>query len=153
MKWYNGFSPERRAQAARWIRREIEAGRIPAPAACCACGQSQGTIDYHAEDYSVPFGAHLTSTPLCYRCHMMLHLRFRSPAGWKAYRDAIRAGWTFAPIFGRSFGTVAGHLAAIEQEAADQPQLFDLRPAHRGPGNEIGVIGQARERTFLDTVD
>ena len=109
MKAYNGFTPEQRNKAAAWLRSQWAAGR-PRPVACCACGQDKGVIDAHAEDYTEPFGNHTDQYPMCIRCHMMLHCRFRSPDVWNDYRAAIRSGVRYAPLFSRSFGPIASQL-------------------------------------------
>jgi hypothetical protein len=71
MKDYNGFSSAQRNGAQAWLRAEWASGRLAKPVRCCACGQDQGVIDAHAEDYSAPFRAGVTDGfHLCYVCHM-----------------------------------------------------------------------------------
>jgi hypothetical protein len=43
----------------RWLEREYAAGRRARPIMCDACGQADGPIDAHSEDYSAPFGDHI----------------------------------------------------------------------------------------------
>lgn len=93
MKSYNGFPPEQRIRAQRWLNAEYASGRRIRPTVCAACGQHEGLIDSHAEDYSEPFGDHTDAYPLCYVCHMMLHCRFAAPAAWDTYREAVRDGY------------------------------------------------------------
>ncbi len=93
MREYNGFSGEQRAKAQRWLNAQWSAGRFARPSRCCACGQTHGVIDAHAEDYSEPFTASkLMSYPLCFVCHMMVHCRFKNPAAWHRYRQLIGRG-------------------------------------------------------------
>ncbi len=113
MNGYNGFSPEQRNRAQAWLREQWDAG-LARPSVCCACGQDQGVIDAHAEDYSEPFGPHLHQFPMCYRCHMMIHCRFRNPEAWDKYRAAIRSGIRYAPVFYRAFGVIAAQLNGRE---------------------------------------
>ena len=94
---YNGFSGDQRNRAQRWLNEGFAAGLFPRPTICRACGQTQGIIDSHAEDYSEPFGPHLLEYPLCVVCHMMLHWRFRDPALWDRYRALIAAGYRHPP--------------------------------------------------------
>lgn len=93
MKDYNGYSGAQRAKAQKWLNAEWKAGRLARPAVCSACGQDQGIIDAHAEDYSEPFAAGKTDEfHLCRVCHTQVHRRFRYPAVWVAYRAAVAKG-------------------------------------------------------------
>lgn len=98
MKDYNGFPAEQRTRAGQWLKAEIAAGRLSPPAACMACGIDSGVIDFHAEDYSEPFGPHVHAFQLCYRCHLMWHGRHKRMEGWEAYAQALRDGFTFPPV-------------------------------------------------------
>jgi hypothetical protein len=140
MKSYNGFSPEARERAARWLRAEWASGRLAKPSVCCACGQDQGVIDAHAEDYSEPFRAGVTDEfHLCFTCHMMVHCRFRNRAAWDRYREAIAKGGHFAPQFKRDFGGFAKH-------HLDGPDLFAEAMAAFTPG-------PAPARRVLDVIE
>lgn len=101
---YNGFTGEQRARAQRWINQQLAAGKLLIPSHCCACVQTTGRIDFHAEDYGEPFGTRTVAYPLCFLCHMMLHRRFKCGAAWDAYRAAVREGKQYAAAFG--FGDV-----------------------------------------------
>jgi hypothetical protein len=93
MKSYNGFSPAQRMKALKWSRaRRAAAGEPAAPSICDSCGQTHPPLTYHSEDYSEPFGPHIGQYALCYICHMMIHCRFRNPARWRTYKEAIRKG-------------------------------------------------------------
>ena len=111
MNSYNGFSPEQREKAQRWLRSQWESGALARPSTCCACGQTRGVIHAHAEDYSEPFGDQTHAYHLCYRCHICLHLRFRNPDGWARYKQALRDGWTWAPLFFADFNEINRTLA------------------------------------------
>lgn len=95
MKSYNGFTPAQRSEAGRWLRGEFKKGTLKRPTKCCACGQTEGRIDCHQEDYSKPYGPHLIETPLCFNCHMILHCRFRNREKWDQYRARLREGYRF----------------------------------------------------------
>lgn len=104
MKDYNGYSGAQRDKAQRWLNAQWAAGAFPRPSRCCACGQTHGIIDAHAEDYSEPFAHGKTDEyPLCFVCHMMVHCRFRHPAAWAAYRRHIGNGYLFQPFYTRNF--------------------------------------------------
>ena len=104
MREYNGFTGAQRSKAQGWLNRQWKAGVFPRPSRCCACGQTEGVIDAHAEDYSEPFThAKLMRYPLCFICHMMVHCRFANMAAWNRYRAAIGNGYRFAAFPGRNF--------------------------------------------------
>lgn len=96
MNTYNGFTHAQRMRAYRWAQREYKAGRKARHAACQACGQDQGLIMGHSEDYSEPYGPHIGRWGLCYRCHMMIHCREKSPEVFDRYRREVAAGFVFA---------------------------------------------------------
>jgi hypothetical protein len=110
MNSYNGFSPRQRNRALRWLHKQYAAGRRTRPTQCDACGQTRGIVEHHSEDYSEPFGDHIAAFALCYRCHMMVHCRFRYPPAWRRYREAVAAGRTFEPIYARNFPEFARQL-------------------------------------------
>lgn len=101
---YNGFSAAQRARAQAWLNAQWRAGNIPRPTRCCACGQTAGVLDTHAEDYSEPFSAGKTAAyHLCYVCHMMVHCRFRAPENWNFYRRIIANGVRFKAFQSRNW--------------------------------------------------
>ena len=99
---YNGFDHNQRMRALYWLRKEYAAGRRHPPTLCDACGQTEGVLEAHSEDYSAPYGDHIGRFGLCYRCHMAIHCRYRHPGAWKAYKQNVREGRIFHPI-GRNF--------------------------------------------------
>jgi hypothetical protein len=104
MKDYNGFSGSDRRRAQAWLNYQWNAGLLARPSECCACGQDKGIIDAHAEDYSQPFAAGKTDEfHLCYRCHMMVHCRFRADERWQWYKAQLRAGVRFEAFYSRNF--------------------------------------------------
>ena len=99
MKSYNGFPPEQRNKAQAWLNSQWKAGLLERPCQCHACGQTEGRIDAHAEDYSEPFAAGKTDQyHLCYRCHMAVHCRFRNNQAWQIYKKHVREGRIYGPI-------------------------------------------------------
>jgi hypothetical protein len=101
LSWYNGFSPDVRMESYRWLQAEIAAGRIEPPSGCQVCGQTDGHLDYHTEDYSRPFGANIHAYQLCFLCHMTLHVRHRMPANWQSYIESLEAGAIYRPLLSR----------------------------------------------------
>lgn len=111
MKSYNGFSASQRASAQAWLNEEYRRGRLERPAVCCACGQTEGLMHAHAEDYSRPFGPHIAEYPLCYTCHMMLHSRFRAPEAWRRYVAQVLAGLVADNTVTANYGRISAYLA------------------------------------------
>jgi len=103
---YNGFDPAQRYRALGFVRRQRAKGLLPVPTLCMACGQTEGHVELHSEDYSEPFAANIGAFHLCYRCHMLVHCRIKNPQAFEHYRDLVARGALFAPIRGRSFGVV-----------------------------------------------
>lgn len=100
---YNGFPGPQRDVSWDWMKEQMRTGALARPSRCMACGQTQGCIDYHAEDYGYPWGAHLWQFQLCYRCHMMVHCARRNPEPVADYRAIVSNGGRFAPIRYRDF--------------------------------------------------
>jgi hypothetical protein len=142
MKSYNGFSPEARERAQRWLRAEWISGRLARPSVCCACGQDKGIIDAHAEDYSEPFRPGVTDEfHLCFTCHMMVHCRFRNRAAWSRYSEAIANGGHFTPTLKRDFGTFAAeHLGGPDMFARAMQGFVP------GPAPARRVLDEIRSR-------
>jgi hypothetical protein len=107
---YNGFTAWQRQTAFNWLKAEYAAGRRAKPVVCDGCGQDQGIISAHSEDYSAPFGDHIGQYGFCATCHRQVHCRFRNPLAWQAYRDAVR------------YRAAAGPTVLDQIEAARRPQ-------------------------------
>ena len=116
---YNGFSAKIRSESWDWMKKEEKAGRLGPPLGCQVCGETGGHLDYHTEDYSKPFGPHIYEFQLCFRCHMMLHIRFRRQRAWKRYIEQLEAGAVYQPLMHR------GEINKINSDAwIDQPEMF-----------------------------
>jgi hypothetical protein len=127
MNSYNGFSPTQRTRALRWLNAEYAAGRRSRPTSCQACGQTEGLLEAHSEDYSgPPFGANIGRFGLCYRCHMMVHSRFRARRAFELYAHSIDRGLVWPAIPKRNYYAVTAMLGTpIEQMGA---LLEECRP-------------------------
>jgi len=91
MNSYNGFTPNQRVKAQHWLNKQWANGALARPVQCCACGQTEGIIDAHAEDYSEPFLAGKTDQfHLCRKCHMQVHRRFANPQSWLKYKEFLK---------------------------------------------------------------
>lgn len=125
-KPYNGFSADERSRGGRWYRTELAAGRRSRPTKCDACGQTAGIIDAHSEDYSAPYGEHIGAFGLCYRCHMMIHCRFRNPEIWKHYVREVSQGYVFQAFHTRDFQQFCAEMleGPVKQTAVGQGFMF-----------------------------
>lgn len=146
MNSYNGFSPTQRRRALSWYNAQLAAGRRFRPTQCEACGQTDGVVEAHSEDYSEPFGDHIGAYGFCYLCHMMIHCRHHDLARWDEYRRAIREGWRPPAPRGRNWGAVKHLLAGIEplwREYANAPRertvLDDIAEGILRRANQFGV--------------
>lgn len=87
MESYNGFSGSERNKVAALQRKAILAGELSAPTQCELCLATSGRLNYHNEDYSKPLDVH----PICWGCHIALHVRFTKPERWEKRKQIIRA--------------------------------------------------------------
>jgi hypothetical protein len=111
MNSYNGFTPNQRMKAYKWLMEQYATGKRFKPTKCDSCGITKGIIEPHSENYGEPFGNHIGYYGFCYRCHMILHCRFRNPEAFARYADEVYAGTVFTPFYTRDFGTFsAQHL-------------------------------------------
>lgn len=109
------------AEARGWIKPRKKCGR---------CGQQEGIIHLHNEDYDVtikvlsdvflniPDGQEPVITPeqkaeidkvleiLCWRCHMIHHSAYRNPAACEKYWDEIKSGKMYPPVFKHNFAVL-----------------------------------------------
>ena len=101
MKSYNGFTPEQRETGDKIIKEAVAKGIIPKANAtpCVLCGQDKGIRHYHCEDYS-PDKIVADTRVLCWRCHMMLHTRYKHPLSYGKYMiDVAIYHKQFDPVF------------------------------------------------------
>ena len=104
MNSYNGYEPKERYAALAWLKKEWAKGtRKKTPDCCDICGQTEGNLAYHSEDYSYPYGDHIGQFGLCYICHMMLHCRYKSPDVMATYVKALELKLQFDPIYGNGW--------------------------------------------------
>ena len=126
MNSYNGFTSHRRMKAYRWLMAEYEAGRRTRPISCDGCGQNQGLIEPHSEDYSEPYGDHIGQFGVCYVCHMIIHCRFKAPERWQLYCEQMRAGAIFKPFANKNFRGFAA--AFLADKPLPPPDRFHPNP-------------------------
>jgi len=103
MNSYNGFTPTQRMKAYKWLMNEYALGNRVKSCKCDSCGLTEGIIEPHSENYGEPYGNHIGQYSFCYRCHMMLHCRFRNPKAFQRYAQAVASGKQYSPFYKRNF--------------------------------------------------
>lgn len=85
-KVYNGFTGEERIRGWKftwWLR---DMGIIPKyPKNCSICDATDG-VNYHNENYAAPERV----KPVCKKCHLAIHKRFKEPENWIAIVEQNR---------------------------------------------------------------
>lgn len=109
MNPYNGFTPAQRNKAQKWLNKMWDSGQLARPCRCASCGQEDGLIQAHAEDYSEPFAPGKTDQyHLCFACHMFVHCRFgKGRHAFEVYAATVAAG--------NKLRTHIGHWAVFQQ--------------------------------------
>ncbi len=111
MKSYLGdngvwYTPAQRSAVDAQLHACISRGEYVPKKVCSKCGQDKGIIQFHHKNYSHPYRF---MVELCWRCHMMEHLRHRYPEQAAAYDAQIVAGVKFAPVFTHDFEQLREH--------------------------------------------
>lgn len=131
---YNGFSGEKRMAVHQLQLRQVAAKELPAPVACIVCGQHEGALDMHLENYDTP----ADYFPTCLTCHLMLHSRYHRKQRFLHYRSRVAGGWC-GPALPRKGGFnefnriyAAGHWPeGTTHDAARGRTFLDLLPLER----------------------
>jgi hypothetical protein len=101
MRDFRGWSAQGRQESYAKTRQAITDGLIPPARRCKRCGQTEGLVQYHNEDYSDPIKY---LEPLCYRCHMMLHSEHLNPEAVTQYwREVFTEGKRYPPVYRPSY--------------------------------------------------
>lgn len=96
---YKGFSGLQRMACQTLILRAVSDGLIPPAVKCARCGQTEGTIQYHNENYD----QYLDVERLCIRCHLVHHSVRRCPVAVTKYFEEVAAGKMWPPLRGNPF--------------------------------------------------
>lgn len=136
--WYNGFNPKQRNDKLREMKRKIANGELPpASGPCALCGDTGTEVEYHDEDYAIPYRwVEPAMYVLCLHCHRhQLHRRFTRPIAWQAFLAHVRRGG-----YGRDLNDPSvtnEYLACCKAiEAGEAFALRKLRPYKRIAGEE-----------------
>lgn len=123
MKNYKEWTGEFRKQSLKLTKAARKYGWIQDPKECNRCGQTEGILHLHNEDYDVTyytlkdafdrFPVSITDEehqklnevlePLCWRCHMMHHSKSRNPQAVEQYFQDVEAGKQWPPVYRHDF--------------------------------------------------
>jgi hypothetical protein len=131
---YNGYDHNQRMAAYRWLMKAYEAGTRTKPIHCDACLQSNGVVEPHSEDYSAPYGDNIGEYGLCYRCHMMVHCRYKNNEVWNKYLKLLREGYNFEGMSKNYHGFIAW----LKSPQLWKPKLVNIPRAETA----LDVIGK-----------
>src|SRR5689334_10537327 len=93
--WYNGYDwNERNAKLKELKERLLRGEQAPPQGPCELCGDPEVPVEYHDEDYSLPYRwTRPALYCLCRTCHRdKLHKRFARQSAWKAFLAHVRRG-------------------------------------------------------------
>lgn len=141
--WYNGYSwKERYYVNYKEMERLIASGELqPASGPCAICGDKEVEVEYHGEDYSIPYiWVEPATYVLCHYCHVYkLHQRFARPIAWQAFLAHVRRGGYARDLTKEAKDPnikkeVDAYRAAIKR--GETPALRQLRPYTKTIGKE-----------------
>jgi len=124
MRNYKKWSAETRKASLKLTKKARKMGWIQNPKKCNRCGQTEGILHLHNEDYDVTlntltevfnrFPIFITSDELvavnnaleeiCWRCHMMHHSKYRNKQAVENYFSEIAKGVQYPPVYRHDFG-------------------------------------------------
>lgn len=123
MRKYKKWSKEFRLASLKLTTKAKKMGWIPKPSKCRRCGQTEGILHLHNEDYDVTlytlrkvfdrFPVDITAEelkninevlePICWRCHMIHHSNHRNPEACEQYWVDLKNGKKFPPVYKHNF--------------------------------------------------
>jgi hypothetical protein len=101
---YNGWTGLVRKSRDTIFFGAIKAGLLPdKPTVCFGCGittENHGAkIQQHSEEYGpLPEDYIKSCVPLCFRCHFLVHARFKIPNKWLRYLNRVASGNLQRPL-------------------------------------------------------
>jgi hypothetical protein len=126
MKNYKGWNADFRSASLRLTNKAKKHGWIQDPNVCNRCGQTEGILHLHNEDYDITYYTlkkvfdrlPITITDkekekvnsvleeLCWRCHMMHHSIWRNKQSVKKYFEEINDGIKYPPVYKHDFSVL-----------------------------------------------
>lgn len=133
MSPYNGFSGSERLAKLREMHRKFPNRSHPYyRGPCDMCGDSDSPVMPHSEDYSKPYRWYRPwMYSLCRTCHYRLHIRFKNPSAWEAYKLHLHRGGFGADLKSPAIGIEISSLSA-DLAIGRTFSLTRLRPSLNG---------------------
>lgn len=113
---YNGFSGSERLAKLREMHRKFPNRSHPYyRGPCDMCGDSDSPVMPHSEDYSRPYRWERPwMYAVCRTCHYRLHIRFKNPSAWEAYKLHLQRGGYGAdlklPVIGMEISSLCAEI-------------------------------------------
>jgi hypothetical protein len=93
---WKGFDHKQRMAGTKIIDTAIRLGKLRPPAKGIRCGQTDGEIIYHTDNYS-PDQILNCLEEVCWQCHYRIHNEHRFPESCKKYWEDIAQGKMYPP--------------------------------------------------------
>lgn len=126
MKPYKGYTAAQRMASLPLLDKLKAEGKVPPLKVCSACGQTEGKLQYHNDDYAPETFIENTRV-LCYSCHMVHHIYHNNPnnMGARLYIQFIRSGRKFKPNNG-NFGKLTAGLSWLNKNQEHIDEIENL---------------------------
>lgn len=125
MRKYKKWSPEERRKSLGYTNEAKKRGWIKQPSKCNRCGQKEGILHLHNDDYDWTLDVlplYLDGTKelddkgrediatcceeICWTCHMIHHSEHRNKDAHKKYFDKVKTGWISPPVYKHDFSVL-----------------------------------------------
>ena len=123
MRNYKGWSGDFRKESLKLTNAAKKMGWIENPSKCNRCGQTEGILHLHNEDYDVTYytlkevfnrfpisitveeqeKVNSVLEQICWRCHMMHHSVKRNKQAVEKYFVEIKNGKKYPPVYKHDF--------------------------------------------------
>lgn len=123
MRNYKGWSGDFRKESLKLTNAAKKMGWIENPSKCNRCGQTEGILHLHNEDYDVTYytlkevfnrfpisitveeqeKVNSVLEQICWRCHMMHHSVRRNKQAVEKYFVEIKNGKKYPPVYKHDF--------------------------------------------------
>jgi len=120
MNSYKKWTGAQRQKSLKLTNEAMKRGLLERPHKCRICGQEKGILHTHNKDYDVtlelvPKMLDGTATeeemakvkevlvPICWRCHMIHHSKYRNPEAHDRYFEEVKNGKQYPPVYHHDF--------------------------------------------------
>jgi len=123
MRNYKGWSGDFRKESLKLTNAAKKMGWIENPSKCNRCGQTEGILHLHNEDYDVTYytlkevfnrfpisitveeqeKVNSVLEQICWRCHMLHHSVRRNKQAVEKYFEEIKNGKKYPPVYKHDF--------------------------------------------------